>query len=68
MIVQIINLKDRIDHKDRLNFNRPAPFLKDPSSSKTIIYRKNEKENYKDNILENNFLNLIDRLMFQNGI
>lgn len=64
MVAQIINLNDRIDHKDRLHVNRLDPFLTDPSSSKTIIYRKNKGENYKDKVLENNFFNLIDRLMF----
>ena len=67
MIAQIINLNDRIDHKDKMNVDRPNLFLIDPSSSKTIIYRKNKEENCEDNILKNNFLNLIDRLMYRNN-
>ena len=47
MITQIINLNDRIDHKDKMNVDRPNLFLIDPSSSKTIIYRKTKKKTMK---------------------
>ena len=47
MIAQIINLNDRIDHKDKMNVDRPNLFLIDPSSSKTIIYRKTKKKTVK---------------------
>ena len=43
MIAQIINLNDRIDHKDKMNVDRPDLFLIDPSSSETIIYKKKRR-------------------------